>query len=58
MTISMLSEGCSEFFKKDLSDLDAIMMMIKPLASSNNPRIIYDILTTYSYLCTEFAVKL
>lgn len=48
MAISMLSEGCAEYFK---SDADNIMNMIHPLANSENPRIIYDVLTAYSLLC-------
>jgi hypothetical protein len=51
MAISMLSEGCAEFFK---NDIDGIMQMIHPITSNENPRIIYDVLTTYSLLCQEF----
>jgi len=54
MAISMLSEGSKAHFQNDLNN---IFNMIFGLANSQNPRIVYDVMTAISLLCIEFSVN-
>ena len=55
VAMALLTEGCHESFKSELSN---VMAMITPLMNSNDPRVMHDILMAMGYFAEEFAPEL
>ena len=53
--LALLVENCHESFKGELQNMIGLML---PLLQSQHPRIIYDVLITLGYMCSEFAPEI
>jgi len=51
-SLALLVENCHASYKNELKNMIGLML---PMLSSENPRIIYDILIAMGYMATEFA---